>query len=213
MNAEEEIACLKCGSNEFKLTRATKGQILAECLKCGFPHLMEGVSIFWNPENEETETEDEAHSTLELRLESHKVPKKIDEKSVEELSNEMLEFIEKESLNDLPFYEISRIFWSKKGLDIFMLTNDSNIALKRLKVENNVKEKMGYLGEKSPNQLRKEKEMLNSLKSKVLDMAKRDDKKTLTHADVRLYLLEIEQVLPQDLQRMLYQLVNSGLKK
>lgn len=52
MNFDEKIACLKCGGNEFKLTRTAKEQIIAECSKCGHPHLMEGVNVFWNPEDE-----------------------------------------------------------------------------------------------------------------------------------------------------------------
>jgi len=148
MDTDEEIACFKCGSNEFRLTRTTRGQILAECSKCGYPHLMEGVSIFWNPEEEGGTTEEKTSEVIEVQ--EQKISKEIEEKSVEELANEMIEFIKKESLDNAPFYEISRIFWNKKGLD-FMFTVEPDIALKRLKVERTVKERLPFfLGEISP---------------------------------------------------------------
>ncbi|MBN2336133.1 hypothetical protein JXL21_11285 [Candidatus Bathyarchaeota archaeon] len=53
MEADKEIKCVKCGSDEFKLMRTIPQQILAECLKCGHPHLLEGNPIFfWSPEEE-----------------------------------------------------------------------------------------------------------------------------------------------------------------
>lgn len=211
VNTDEEIACLKCGSNEFRLTRTTKGQILAECSKCGYHHLMEGVSIFWNPEEEEATTEKETSETREV--DRQKIPKEVKTKSVEELTNEMIEFIEKESLDGVSFYEISRIFWDKKGLDFLSSDDDPDIDLKRLKVENSVKERLNYQGEISPKQLKKEKELLDSLKCKIVDEARKDNKKNLTQTDIELYLLENKQVLPRRLQRMLYSLVNSELKR
>lgn len=213
VNTDEEIACFKCGSNEFRLTRTTKGQILAECSKCGYHHLMEGVSIFWNSDDEEEgTTEKETSETREI--DRQKIPKEAKTKSVEELTNEMIEFIEKESLDGISFYEISRIFWQKKGLDSFMFPDDDpDIELKRLKIENIVKERLNYQGEISPKQLKKEKELLDSLKCKIVDEARKDNKKNLTQTDIELYLLENKKVLPRRLQRMLYSLVNSELKR
>ena len=211
MNTNDKIVCLKCGSNEFRLMRTTKSQILAECSKCGHPHLMEGVSIFWNPEDEVGRTKVETSEIIEE--EKQGIPKEIEEKSVEELANEMVEFIEKESLHDVPFYEISRIFWNKKGLDSLVFPDDPDITLKRLKIENSVKERLHYQNGISPKQLKKERELLDSLKSKILDKAKRDNKKTLTQTDIELYLMENEETLPRRLQRILYSLVNSELKK
>ncbi len=213
MNFDEKIACLKCGSNEFRLTRTTKEQIIAECCKCGHPHLMEGVSVFWNPEDEEGITEGKTHPSRSVEVDKQKDPKEIEEKSVEELANEMIELIKKESLEDLSFYDISHIFWEKKGLDLLMLPHDSDVALKRLKVENSVKEKLNYQGEISPNQLKKEKELMNTLKCKILDKARKENKGSLTQTDIELYLMENEKVLPRRLQRMLQSLVNSELKR
>lgn len=114
---------------------------------------------------------------------SQKVPIEIEEKSVEELANEMIELIKKESLQDLSFYDISHVFWEKKGLNLLMLLHDSDVALKRLKVENSVKERLNYQGEISPNQLKKEKKLINSLKCKILDKARRENKVSLTQTD------------------------------
>jgi len=213
MNFDEKIVCLKCGSNEFRLTRTVKEQILAECLKCGYPHLMEGVSIFWNPEEEEGTTEEKTYHLRSVEVDKQKIPKEIEEKSVEELANEMVELIKRESLEDLSFYDISRTFWEKKGLDLFMLPHDSDVALKRLKVENSVKERLNYQGEISPKQLKKEKELINSLKCKVVDKARKENKGSLTQTDIELYLMENEKVLPRRLQRILQSLVNSELKR
>jgi len=55
-----EIKCVKCGKDEFKLTRMVEDQILAECIHCGEAHTMDaidkdgntgmGASIqFWSP--------------------------------------------------------------------------------------------------------------------------------------------------------------------
>lgn len=212
MNTNEEVACLKCGGNEFKLTRTAKGQILAECSKCGYPHLMEGVSIFWNPEDEEGTAEKEKPEVMEV--DQQKIPKEIEEKPVEELANEMIEFISKESLDDAPFHEISRIFWNKKGLDFLMFPVEPAISLKRLRIERIVRERLpAFQGDISPKQVKKEKELLDSLKSKVLVMARRDNKKSLTQTDIEFYLMENEEALPRRLQRILYHLVNSELAK
>jgi hypothetical protein len=125
----------------------------------------------------------------------------------------MVELIKRESLEDLSFYDISRTFWEKKGLDLFMLPHDSDVALKRLKVENSVKERLNYQGEISPKQLKKEKELINSLKCKVVDKARKENKGSLTQTDIELYLMENEKVLPRRLQRILQSLVNSELKR
>ena len=59
MNFNDDIKCLTCGSDEFRLTRTIPMQILLECLKCGRPHLLEGGSVdgepcivFWDPSEE-----------------------------------------------------------------------------------------------------------------------------------------------------------------
>jgi hypothetical protein len=94
-----------------------------------------------------------------------------------------------------------------------MLPVESTIALKRLKIERIVKERLPiFQGEISPKQVKKEKELFDSLKSKVLVMARRDNKKSLTQTDIEFYLMENEEALPRRLQRILYRLVNSELK-
>jgi len=47
--AINEIKCIDCGSNGFKLTRMLENQILLECLKCGHPHLLDSEADieFW----------------------------------------------------------------------------------------------------------------------------------------------------------------------
>jgi hypothetical protein len=76
-----------------------------------------------------------------------------------------------------------------------MLPVESTIALKRLKIERIVKERLPiFQGEISPKQVKKEKELLDSLKSKVLVMARRDNKKSLTQTDIEFYLMENEEV-------------------
>lgn len=45
--SNNEIKCLDCGSDEFRLMRTIPQQILAECLKCGRPHTLEGDPIFF----------------------------------------------------------------------------------------------------------------------------------------------------------------------
>jgi hypothetical protein len=67
MNFDEDIECLTCGSDEFKVTRTVptqivlermraRAQIVLECLKCERPHILEGgiiggqpVLLYWDP--------------------------------------------------------------------------------------------------------------------------------------------------------------------
>jgi uncharacterized Zn finger protein len=48
-NVDEEILCLSCGSDEFKILRTIPSQILLKCLKCGNSHILEIVNVDGNP--------------------------------------------------------------------------------------------------------------------------------------------------------------------
>ncbi|KPV61914.1 MAG: hypothetical protein AOA66_1586 [Candidatus Bathyarchaeota archaeon BA2] len=39
----KETKCYGCGRNEFRLTRMTKHQVLAECIHCGHQHTLDSV--------------------------------------------------------------------------------------------------------------------------------------------------------------------------
>ena len=162
--------CAKCGSCEFKLVRTAKGQILAECLKCAHPHLMEGVNILWSPEREENNQKKTSERT-ETRKE---ILEEFKDKSLDESTNEMVEFIEKESLKDVSFYDITRIFWNKKGLNLFIYSGDPDFVLKRLRVERAVREKLHCQGDINRKQKEEEKEPIDSLKPKILEKTKRE---------------------------------------
>ncbi len=41
------IKCVDCESNEFRLMRNMPEQILAECLKCGRTHVIEGDPVLF----------------------------------------------------------------------------------------------------------------------------------------------------------------------
>jgi len=41
----QNIACLDCGGGDSRSTRSTQAQIVAECLKCECPHLLDGGSV------------------------------------------------------------------------------------------------------------------------------------------------------------------------
>lgn len=58
---EVEPKCIKCGKNEFKLTRMTDSQIMLECINCREPHLLDAIDEktgsptnlqFWSPKME-----------------------------------------------------------------------------------------------------------------------------------------------------------------
>ena len=204
MNLGDRIACSECGSNEFKLTRVSQGQIIAECSKCEHPHLVEGgtandepVILFWDPEKERPE-----------RVESTKqrIPEEVRVKSVEELAHEMMEFVEKESLDDVPFHEVGSIFWRKKGLDLFVF-GDPDITLKRVKVEARVIKKLEEV------ELKKHKSTLYSIKPKIMEKARKHDLKKLTETDIELFLMEYGITLSRSLKRMLRTLANLELKQ
>jgi len=39
----KETKCHGCGKNEFRLTRMTEHQVLAECIHCGYPHTLDSI--------------------------------------------------------------------------------------------------------------------------------------------------------------------------
>ena len=39
----KETKCYGCGKNEFRLTRMTEHQVLAECIHCGHPHTLDSA--------------------------------------------------------------------------------------------------------------------------------------------------------------------------
>ncbi len=39
----KETICYGCGKNEFRLTRMTENQVLAECIYCGYPHTLDSI--------------------------------------------------------------------------------------------------------------------------------------------------------------------------
>ena len=39
----KETKCHGCGKNEFRLTRMTDHQVLAECIHCGYPHTLDSI--------------------------------------------------------------------------------------------------------------------------------------------------------------------------
>lgn len=39
----KETKCNGCGKNEFRLTRMTEHQVLAECIHCGYPHTLDST--------------------------------------------------------------------------------------------------------------------------------------------------------------------------
>jgi hypothetical protein len=52
MQDDNEIKCLDCGSDEFKLMRTIPEQILTEYSKCGRPHLLQGNPVFFGDPSE-----------------------------------------------------------------------------------------------------------------------------------------------------------------
>ena len=39
----KETKCYGCGKKEFRLTRMTEHQVLAECSHCGYPHTLDSI--------------------------------------------------------------------------------------------------------------------------------------------------------------------------
>mgnify|MGYP001109020926 CR=1 FL=1 len=39
----KETKCYACGKNDFRLTRMTEHQVLAECIHCGHPHTLDSA--------------------------------------------------------------------------------------------------------------------------------------------------------------------------
>jgi len=154
--------------------------------------------------------EEESFEVPEVK--NQKSEKRIEEKSVEQWTEEIVEFVKKESLVDLPFSVIWRLFWSSKGLSLIIFSDSPEVVLKLYKIENMVRERMHYFGEISPNQLEKERKLLDSMKNKIILRARKENKSKLTETDLELYLMETGEALPRRLLRMLHSLVNSELR-
>ena len=214
-----ETTCLKCGKSNFNLSRITDSQILATCTNCEESYLLDAVDdsannptklVFWSPTEEKRMAEEESFEVPEVK--NQKSEKRIEEKSVEQWTEEIVEFVKKESLVDLPFSVIWRLFWSSKGLSLIIFSDSPEVVLKLYKIENMVRERMHYFGEISPNQLEKERKLLDSMKNKIILRARKENKSKLTETDLELYLMETGEALPRRLLRMLHSLVNSELR-
>jgi len=164
---------------------------------------------FWNDDMEEGTTISETlrkASDEHARVAIRRIPEEIKQKSEEELANDMIDFVEKEGLDDVSFHEITQIYCRRKGL-WYYFTVDPDIDLKRTRVEAQAQKKIEQLV------LKKNKELLYSLKSKIMDKARKHNLKELTESDVELFLMESNVVLPRNLSRMLRSLANLELKK
>jgi len=142
--------------------------------------------------------------------EEEKIPVEIVEKSVNELSHEMIESINKEhkELSEIRTYlnEAQRQFWLEKGVgDLWNLK--PGIRSKIEKVESKVKRHFSELVRK------KEKELLPKLVDECITWCKKQRLRQLTRLNIRFFLHKKSMSLTTAGMEILYLEVNHELKK
>jgi hypothetical protein len=143
------------------------------------------------------------------------VPKWLKTATPEALAKDMLEFKDDEFPKDetghFGFGRVSQLFWSKKGVDRYMLPLDI-----RLKIEQaNIKAERQF--EKEENEKKKarladEKEELQSLACKCVDWATLNGLKKVTLADIDTFIFEKDIDILYETKRALYSTTNLKLK-
>lgn len=141
---------VKCHHDVFQLMRTTDNQIVATCNNCQTPYTLDAVDgnlEFYSDlmDIEETSSEDKSKEESDEALPQRKIPKELQEKPVEDLIVDLVDFIKKESSGAIRFSDLTRIFWRMKGLpaSFWFGDNDPIFELKRVKVEEAAKQRLG----------------------------------------------------------------------
>ena len=140
------------------------------------------------------------------------VPEYLKTRTAEEIALDLLEFWKKNDPNESRLYDLSGMFWEKKGI---ISTFDLSAEMRHKKNQalffaNRMFDKEEK--EKIKEQIAKEKEELPSLVSHCIDWSKSLGLKRLTHADIDAYLLEKNLVIRPETRRALYSIANVKLK-
>jgi hypothetical protein len=156
--------------------------------------------------------------TIEMRgqtfsRETAPVPKWLKTATPEGLAKEILEFKDDEFPKDetIHFGMLSQLFWSKKGVERFLLPLDV-----RLKIEQaNIKAERQF--EKEENDKKKakladEKEELPSIMCQCVDWAIINGLKRVTLSEIDTFLMEKDIDILYETRRMLYSTANLKLK-
>jgi hypothetical protein len=131
------------------------------------------------------------------------IPKELQEKSEEDLAEEMIDFI-KEQLptpDRIGFYRVKEFFWSKKGV-VNRFSISPEIKFKMEKVEMNAQKRI------EEAQMEEEKEKLPDLIDACIDWCKDNGLKKVTKTNVKAFLAEKETTLTRNSEDILYQRVN-----
>jgi len=139
------------------------------------------------------------------------VPKWILKKTPEELSEEILEFRQKELPEERSFYTVSESFWESKGVERSSMPLEVRMKIDR--VDSIAEERINEEKEaKIKQQWEKEKEELPSLVNKCVDWARSSDVNRLTLADVDTYIIINALDVLDVTRRALYAMVNVKLR-
>lgn len=127
-------------------------------------------------------------------------------KSEEELVNELIEFIRKESPSPHThsFFMLEHMFWAEKGIERFSF----NPKVELIKTRVNMKAQKILDDE----QIKEEKEKIPELVEQCIQWCKKNNMKKVTQSDIGAFLTDNEISFSKDGQRTLWQKVNVMLR-
>jgi hypothetical protein len=169
----------------------------------------------WYDEYKHLESAVKAEYTQQQRISLHsefvqgqqdEVPEVLKSKSEEELAQEMVAFILKESphASGYEVYTFARVFWGNKGLI------SHSLGPKAEAIRRSVDAKAQRLLEQ--NQAKQEKERMPKLVEQCLEWAGKNGLKKLTLGEVGAFISENDVELSREGQRLLWQKTNIELK-
>ncbi len=127
--------------------------------------------------------------------------------SVGDLAREMIEFAEEEfpaPVDQLPTYQLTTLFWQKKGVPRYL--DDPDLSIKVRKVEMFVQQKL------EAESIQREKELLPKLVEKCLEWTTEMGLHKVTKSNVDYFLTENDVRLSKTSRDAIYNKVNFDLK-
>lgn len=146
-----------------------------------------------------------ASTSFDRERQDEEIPEAL-RKSEEELVNELIEFIGKESPSPdtHSFFMLERMFWAEKGIERFSF--NPKVELIKTRVDMKAQKILG------DERTKEEKEKMPELVERCIEWCKKNNMKKVTQGDMGAFLTDNEISFSKDGQRTLWQKVNVMLR-